>query len=232
MRNGLSFSNWYAGRHWGNASEWGKVAKGVGHKPDKYPAVGAIGWYKRGHVSYVEDVYSNGTILISEMNTDGHNGFHFATVSPGMSSYPDKFIHLDDVVPVDTTPPTVPTDVRAAAHRGRTAISWRASSDAWGVAGYRVLRNGVPLAVAPRHVVPRRQPAHRPDGRLLRGGLRRGRTHVSSGPRRRCSRGPSLPTGPGSRPRPGPRCAGGPATNGGSGSAAGCWSRRLARGRA
>ena len=147
MRNGLSFSNWYAGRHWGNASEWGKVAKGVGHKPDKYPAVGAIGWYKRGHVSYVEDVYSNGTILISEMNTDGHNGFHFATVSPGMSSYPDKFIHLDDVVPVDTTPPTEPTDVRAAAHRGRTAISWRASSDTWGVAGYRVLRNGVPLAV-------------------------------------------------------------------------------------
>ena len=147
MRNGLSFSNWYAGRHWGNASEWGKVAKGIGHKPDKFPAVGAIGWYKRGHVSYVEDVYSNGTILISEMNTDGHNGFHFATVSPGMSSYPDKFIHLDDVVPVDTTPPTEPTDVRAAAHRGRTAISWRASSDTWGVAGYRVLRNGVPLAV-------------------------------------------------------------------------------------
>ena len=37
MRNGLSFSNWYAGRHWGNASDWGKVAKGIGHKPDKYP---------------------------------------------------------------------------------------------------------------------------------------------------------------------------------------------------
>ena len=40
MRNGLSFSNWYAGRHWGNASEWGKVAKGIGHKPDKTPAIG------------------------------------------------------------------------------------------------------------------------------------------------------------------------------------------------
>ena len=145
MRNGLSFSNWYAGRHWGNASEWGKVAKGIGHKPDKYPAVGAIGWYKRGHVSYVEDVYSGGTILISEMNTDGHNGFHFTTVSPGMSGYPDKFIHLDDVVPVDTTPPTEPTDVRVAAHRGRSVVSWRASSDTWGVAGYRVLRNGVPI---------------------------------------------------------------------------------------
>ncbi len=146
MRNGLSFSNWYAGRHWGNASEWGKVAKHIGYKPDKTPAIGAIGWYKRGHVSYVEDVYSGGTILISEMNTDGHNGFHFTTVSPGMSGYPDKFIHLDDVVPVDTTPPTEPTDVRAAAHRGRTGLTWRASSDAFGVAGYRVFRNGVRLA--------------------------------------------------------------------------------------
>ena len=146
MRNGLSFTNWYAGRHWGNASEWGKVAKHIGYKPDKTPAIGAIGWYKRGHVSYVEDVYSGGTILISEMNTDGHNGFHFTTVSPGMSGYPDKFIHLDDVVPVDTTPPTEPTDVRAAAHRGRTGLTWRASSDAFGVAGYRVFRNGVRLA--------------------------------------------------------------------------------------
>jgi hypothetical protein len=52
-----------------------------------------------------------------------------------MSGYPDKFIHLDDVVPVDTTPPTEPTDVRVAAHRGRSVVSWRASSDTWGVAG-------------------------------------------------------------------------------------------------
>jgi hypothetical protein len=144
-RNGLSFSNWYAGRHWGNASEWAKVAKSIGKKPDKTPAIGSIGWYKRGHVSYVEDVYYGGAILISEMNTDGHNGFHFTTVSPGMRGYPDKFIHLDDVVPVDTTPPTVPTDVRVVAHRGRTGITWRSSTDAFGVAAYRVLRNGVPL---------------------------------------------------------------------------------------
>ncbi|MEO6511406.1 MAG: CHAP domain-containing protein [Nocardioides sp.] len=149
-RNGFSFSNWYADRHWGNASEWGKVAKSIGQKPDKTPAIGSIGWYKRGHVSYVEDVYYGGTIVISEMNTDGHNGFHFTTVSPGMRGYPDKFIHLDDVVPVDTTPPTVPTDVRVVAHRGRTGITWRGSSDAFGVAGYRVMRNGVPLGSTQR----------------------------------------------------------------------------------
>ena len=149
-RNGLSFSNWYADRHWGNASEWSKVAKGIGHKPDKTPAVGAIGWYKRGHVSYVEDVYSSGTILVSEMNTDGHNGFHFSTVSPGDHGYPDKFIHLDDVIPVDTAAPSVPAGLRVVSHRGRTGVAWRPSTDAFGVAGYRVMRNGVPLATTGR----------------------------------------------------------------------------------
>ena len=183
MRNGLSFSNWYAGMHWGNASEWNKVAKKIGHKPDKYPAVGAIGWYKRGHVSYVEDVYSNGTILISEMNTDGHNGFHFATVSPGMSSYPDKFIHLDDVVPVDTTPPTEPTDVRASAHRGRTTLAWRRSSDALGVAGYRVFRNGVPPRDVRGTSVSGRQPARRAHRGLHGRRLRRRRARLQARPR-------------------------------------------------
>ena len=42
MHNGLSFSNWYAGEHWATPPS-GKVAKGIGHKPNKYPAVGAIG---------------------------------------------------------------------------------------------------------------------------------------------------------------------------------------------
>ena len=149
-RNGLSFSNWYADRHWGNASEWSKVAKGIGHKPDKTPAVGAIGWYKRGHVSYVEDVYSSGSILVSEMNTDGHNGFHFSTVSPGDHGYPDKFIHLDDVIPVDTAAPSVPAGLQVVAHRGRTGVAWRPSTDTFGVAGYRVTRNGVPLATTGR----------------------------------------------------------------------------------
>lgn len=145
-RNGVGFSNWYADRHWGDAADWAKVAKSIGHKPDKYPAVGSIGWYKRGHVSYVEGVNSDGSLLISQMNTDGHNGFAVSTVYPGSSSWPDKFIHLADVVPIDTAPPTVPAGLHAVAHRGRTGIAWRASTDAWGVAGYRVLRNGVPLA--------------------------------------------------------------------------------------
>jgi surface antigen len=146
QRNGISFSNWYAGRHWGDAADWRKVAKGMGKKPDEIPAVGAVGWYARGHVSYVESVNYDGSIVISEMNIDGHNGFHFATVYPGDYSWPDKFLHLADVIPVDYTAPTRPAAVSLDGSDTAPRVSWRRSADNIGTSGYRVLRNGVPLA--------------------------------------------------------------------------------------
>src|SRR6185369_10948190 len=45
----------------------------------------------------------------------------------------------------DTTPPSVPTNVAAAAVTGSSTqirVTWNASTDASGIAGYRVLRNG------------------------------------------------------------------------------------------
>ncbi|HYH34359.1 MAG TPA: CHAP domain-containing protein [Nocardioides sp.] len=154
QRNGLAFSNWFGGRHWGNASEWAKVAKQLGHKPNKVPAVGAIGWYARGHVSYVEEVNSDGSIVVSEMNTDGHNGFHLVTVRPGDYSWPDRFLHLADVVPVDYTAPDRPSPVTATAAADHVAVRWRAPADDLGVTGYRVFRNGVQVAqpVQPSYV--------------------------------------------------------------------------------
>ena len=147
QRNGLGFSNWYAGRHWGNASEWAKVAKGLGHKPDKIPAVGAIAWFKRGHVAYVEQVNTDGTIVISEMNFDGHNAFRLSTVAPGYG-WPDRFIHLADVVPTDLTPPSAPSGVTAEQNAGGIHLQWEPSSDDLGVTGYRISRDGVPLGSA------------------------------------------------------------------------------------
>ena len=146
QRNGIGFTNWYDGRHWGNASEWSKVAKGLDYVSNKVPAVGAVGWYARGHVSYVEDVNSDGSVVISEMNTDGHNGFVVHTVYPGESSWPDRFLHLADVVPVDLTPPGSPEPVTATAGGHRVTVAWKAPADDIGVTGYRVLRNGMPLA--------------------------------------------------------------------------------------
>ncbi|MGH3306297.1 MAG: CHAP domain-containing protein [Nocardioides sp.] len=153
--NGISFTNWYEGRHWGDADQWADVAKSIKIKPDETPSPGDVAWYARGHVAYVESVNPDGSIMISEMNFDGHNGFRMITVYPG-PSWPDKFIHLADnvpgastVVPVDTTAPTAPTGLRVASHRGRIGVDWQPSSDEWGVAGYRVSRSGAPLATVP-----------------------------------------------------------------------------------
>lgn len=150
--NGISFSNWYAGRHWGDAEQWAEVAKSIKIKPSEKPTPGDVAWYARGHVAYVESVNGDGSILISEMNFDGHNGFRMITLYPGSSSWPDKFIHIADivpgaatVVPVDTTAPTAPSDLHVVTHRGRIGVSWKPSTDAWGVAGYRISRSGAPL---------------------------------------------------------------------------------------
>lgn len=146
QRNGLTFSNWYEGVHWGDAVDWAKVAKHLKHRVDKVPATGAVGWYARGHVSYVEDVNDDGSIVVSEMNTDGHNGFVVHTVYPGESSWPDRFIHLADVVPVDYTAPERPGPVTGEAAPAGVELRWHVPADDIGVTGYQVLRNGMPLA--------------------------------------------------------------------------------------
>ena len=113
--NGISFTNWYKGRHWGDADQWAEVARSLKIKPTDKPSPGDVAWYARGHVAYVESVNPDGSILMSEMNFDGHNGFRMVTLYPG-AGWPDKFIHVADivpgaatVVPVDTAEPS--TDV-------------------------------------------------------------------------------------------------------------------------
>ena len=45
----------------------------------------------------------------------------------------------------DLTPPTVPTGVTASGNRKRSTLSWSASQDDVGVAGYRVMRDGATI---------------------------------------------------------------------------------------
>ena len=181
QRNGLAFSNWFDGRHWGNASEWSKVAKGLDHVSNKVPAVGAVGWYARGHVSYVEEVNTDGSVVISEMNTDGHNGFVVHTVYPGETSWPDRFLHLADVVPVDLTAPDRPgaghRDHRRRGRPGRLEGPRR-----------RRRRHRLPgpaqrdAARRDRRADVRRPPGlARPGVHLLRRGPRRGRQRLAAG---------------------------------------------------
>ena len=151
--NGISFTNWYRGRHWGDADQWAAVATSIKIKPTEKPTAGDVAWFARGHVAYVENVNPDGSILMSEMNFDGHNNFRMVTLYPAGDGWPDKFIHIADmvpgastVVPVDTTAPTAPTGLRVVSHRGRVGVNWQPSSDEWGVAGYRISRSGASLA--------------------------------------------------------------------------------------
>lgn len=109
--NGYAYGycTWYAferrlqlgrpiGGNWGNASTWAAYARASGFRVDNTPEVGAIlqNGGGAGHVAIVEQVMSDGTIVLSEMNYAGGWGrvTKGRTITPGQyaSSY-YKFIH-------------------------------------------------------------------------------------------------------------------------------------------
>lgn len=66
------------GSFWGNAGHWGSSALAAGLKVSGSPDVGSVlvdvsGYY--GHVAVVEEVYSDGSLRISEMNSAWGGGF-------------------------------------------------------------------------------------------------------------------------------------------------------------
>ena len=109
--NGYAYGycTWYAyerrlqlgkpiGGNWGNASTWAAYARASGFRVDNVPEVGAIlqNGGGAGHVAIVEQILSDGTIVLSEMNYAGGWGrvTKGRTITPGQyaSSY-YKFIH-------------------------------------------------------------------------------------------------------------------------------------------
>jgi surface antigen len=66
------------------------------------PAVGSVAWWPDssahfgGHVAYVEKVNSPTSIIISEMNYDGDNGFRVSTITSSSANWPAAFIHIHD----------------------------------------------------------------------------------------------------------------------------------------
>jgi surface antigen len=86
-----------AGQEWGDAWHWGAAAGAAGIAVDDRPALGSVAWWSGdgGHVAYVESVNSDGSVTISEMNLNLHNGFDVATLRRG-GRWPDGFIHIAD----------------------------------------------------------------------------------------------------------------------------------------
>jgi len=86
------------GSFWGNANTWDVAARAAGMWVDGTPTAGAIfvqksGYY--GHVGIVEEVYwDSGTMLVSDMNNYGHNGFgRYSFWIANISGFASAYIH-------------------------------------------------------------------------------------------------------------------------------------------
>jgi surface antigen len=102
--NGIAFNNSFGGNGtWGNAMNWGPHAQSLGIALNSTPTVGSVAWWTAipgahpsGHVAYVEQVNSPTSIVISEMNYDGGNGFRVSTITSSSRDWPTGFIHIHD----------------------------------------------------------------------------------------------------------------------------------------
>ncbi len=112
-RNQIPFNNTYrqpSGHRWSNASKWVAAANRARIAVNNTPGLGSVAWYPN-HVAYVEKLNNDGSIVISEMNYDLHNGFRQRTVRPGQRGWPNKFIHVKDLKSSPSAPALRPVKV-------------------------------------------------------------------------------------------------------------------------
>lgn len=85
------------GGNWGNAVSWAAMAAAAGVRVDHTPEAGAViqnggGWGGYGHVGVVEQVNSDGSLTVSDMNYVGWNVISTRTV-PASSVASYNYIH-------------------------------------------------------------------------------------------------------------------------------------------
>lgn len=159
-RNNVPFDNSYAGVHWGGAGNWASAARQdaarqAGIRVNQEPARGAVAWYGDAyHVAYVEDVNPDGSIVIWEMNYDGHNEVRQEEIHPGyrpgrIGGWPDKFIHIDDLEQSSDTPDSAYSGTMVRNRENGAVYLVKADGRRYWVPSggdYQALRNnGVPL---------------------------------------------------------------------------------------
>lgn len=101
-RQCVSYAAWAVERsgkkapmYWGNAKNWKWHGEAEGKQVDRTPEEGAVAVYTSGgfgHVQYVEAVYGNGTMRISQYNAQLSGKYSEATVSS--SRYDLWFVHF------------------------------------------------------------------------------------------------------------------------------------------
>src|SRR5205807_10201841 len=90
-------------------------------------------------------VKADGTVAVGISSTNKDAAIYGSTES-GASTAPELVV---TAAPGDTTAPSVPgTTAATAASPTRVELSWAASTDNVGVAGYRILRDGTPIGTS------------------------------------------------------------------------------------
>jgi hypothetical protein len=77
------------------------------------------------------------------------SGYGWEFLPEAGKTFTDSGSALCDVASTDSAPPTAPQSLGAMLGGGKVDLTWTASSDNEGVAGYRVLRNGTQIATPP-----------------------------------------------------------------------------------
>ncbi|GAA5115819.1 hypothetical protein GCM10023339_23600 [Alloalcanivorax gelatiniphagus] len=123
-RNGMDgFGNHFRGEHWGDARNWDDVARRLGYRVDRVPAIGAVAQSDTGRVGHVAWVSAigPGTVTVEEYNHAMPGGYGSRTVPVGEFRY----LHLDDVAPS----PLIGSDRPVVAVPDRTGGSWTVRVD-------------------------------------------------------------------------------------------------------
>lgn len=104
-----TFTNQYAGvQKWGHATTWDDAARtasaqAAGVSLQSQPAVGRLAQWEAGynggaatygHVAYVAEVYSDGSILVEEYNYGVSLGYGTRRIYPGSNRWPSVFIQF------------------------------------------------------------------------------------------------------------------------------------------
>lgn len=126
-RNGVPFTNQYLGAsRWGNAKEWGHVARSKGVPVNNTPAIGAVAWWTTGnygHVAWVKSI-SGSNVVIEEYNQKGDGTFGTRTISLGS---PAGYIHIKDI---SVTIPAVPAIKKVIGNGSDVTVTWDGVSGA------------------------------------------------------------------------------------------------------
>ncbi len=126
------------------AANWNNAPAGDVSSLAGLGAVAASTWYE---IDVTPLVSGDGTVSLDATSTSS-DGAHYSS-KEGAAGFAPQLVVTTASAPADTTPPAAPLNLLASAvGPARVDLSWMASTDDTGVAGYQILRDGVQIGTA------------------------------------------------------------------------------------